>query len=377
MKIVFITTFEILGPQKSGGEQCANRNLSLLRQCFGDEDVYVCAITENKEYLSKASGNTTAFYFKRSSKFIKLRNVFQGRWIVGKHAENAILEHIISLGCDAVFLDRSLWGFLPKRLPKNMKKILFLHNMEFEYAKRHLRTHPKVLLNIIPLMLNEATAIKNANVIITLNKRDDDILQKEYNYSSDLILPITFDDYFIELHKDEDLRLSPTLQLLFVGTLFSSNEIGIMWFINHVMPHIKAELSIVGRDFEKLTDKLIRHNVKVIGTVDDLSYYYNYADAVVSPILAGAGMKVKTAEAIMYGKPMFATDEALEGYKVEGIKNIYRCNSPQEFIEAINSYAKNPPYLPVDNSIRELFLKNYHTPAYIPLLRELLIKRCM
>jgi len=34
-------------------------------------------------------------------------------------------------------------------------------------------------------------------------------------------------------------------------------------------------------------------------------------------------MKVKPAEALMHGKLMFATDEAREGYEIEGQKNFF------------------------------------------------------
>ena len=105
-----------------------------------------------------------------------------------------------------------------------------------------------------------------------------------------------------------------------------------------------------------------------------LAYYYIHSDAVVSPILAGDGMKVKTAEAIMYGKPIFATDEALEGYEVSQLKKIFRCNTSQEFITAINAYAGKPPYFPFNQEIRSLFLEKYHTSCYIKPFKEALLR---
>ena len=68
--------------------------------------------------------------------------------------------------------------------------------------------------------------------------------------------------------------------------------------------------------------------LNIIGTVDDLSQVYNEADVVVLPIISGAGMKVKTAEALMYGKRVLGTKEALVGY--DEISNC-ECNSGEEF----------------------------------------------
>ena len=85
-------------------------------------------------------------------------------------------------------------------------------------------------------------------------------------------------------------------------------------------------------------------------------------------------MKVKTAEALMFGKPIIGTDEALEGYDVERQRSVFRCNSSQDFINAINNYAKSIPLVSFDDDLHRLFLEKYHTPNYVPVLRELLFE---
>ena len=371
MKIAYITTFEILGPQNSGGVQFCNRNLWLLRQAFGEDNIYVCAITKHEEYLNKVTDNITPFFTDRSKKINTLKNAVLSRLMYGKKTEDALINHIMKLKCDLIFFESSQMGYLQNRLPKGIPQVVSMVTVEIAYLKNELSSNPSRILLYLAVKRNETLAVKNADAIITLNYRDTKLLEKYYNRSSDLVLPISVEDSFLEAKIIErDLDTSP-LQLLFVGSLFPPNENGVKWFVDNVMPHVKAKLTIIGRDFEKLFDRLSRSNVKVVGTVDDLSDYYYNADAVVSPILFGDGMKVKTAEALMYGKPMFATDEALEGYELEGLKNVYRCNTAQEFIDAINNYVANPPYIPFDENIRTLFLEKYHTPKYVPVLQEL------
>jgi len=219
---------------------------------------------------------------------------------------------------------------------------------------------------------NERVAVRNADAIISLNRRDATLLKKYYDRSPDMVLPITFDDHFTEERLDFKFRDSRKLQLLFVGSLFPPNEHGVTWFALEVMPYVNADFTIVGRNFERLAGKLNRNNVRVIGTVDELAQYYHDADAIVSPILLGAGMKVKTAEALMYGKPMFATDEALEGYDVDDLDNVYRCNTAQQFIHAINDYADHKQWPVFDQAIRNRFLERYNTVTYVSSVRELL-----
>ncbi len=39
-------------------------------------------------------------------------------------------------------------------------------------------------------------------------------------------------------------------------------------------------------------------------------------DYIISPIFVGGGMKVKTCEALMYGKNIIGTSESFEGYDI-------------------------------------------------------------
>jgi len=374
MKIAYITAAEILGPQNTGGIQCCNRNLNLLKQAFGEENIYVCAITKHKEYLSKTSDNTKVFYSDRK-KISILKNVLRGRLQFGKDVENAVLQHIEDMGCDVVFIEFSRMGFFQKRLPDKIKQVLFVHNIEIDYAQHLISEHPSYIVLKLAFKINEALALRHADIVMSLNHRDSEKLVQYYDRAPDVIIPITMDDSFVQSETDKQINTMSKLQLLFVGSLFPPNESGVTWFADEVMPYVNAEFTVVGRDFEQLRNRLenCHNNVRVIGTVGDLSQYYHDADVIVSPILMGAGMKVKTAEALMYGKPIFATDEALEGYEVEGQDNIYRCNTAQAFIEAINTYAVNPPFTSFDESIRNLFLEKYHTPRYIQVLKKLLI----
>jgi len=374
LRIAYVTATEILGPQNTGGIQCCNRNLNLLKQAFGEENVFICAITKHKKYLSKSCGNTTVFFSDRRKLSI-LKNTLQGRLQFGKDVEDSVLQHIKTLGCNVAVLEFSRMGLLQERLPADIKQVLFMHNIEREYIVNLTKKHPSYFILKRAFERNEALAVTKADIVITLNYRDAERLNEYYNRKSELILPITMDDNFVQIEAYKQKTSTSKLQILFVGSLFAPNEHGVTWFINEVMPHADAEFTVVGRDFEQLADKLNRSNVKIVGTVDDLSEYYLNADAVVSPILFGAGMKVKTAEALMYGKPMFATDEALEGYDVDSQENIFRCNSAKEFITSINAYAAREQYISIDDDIRALFLDKHYTPKYISVIHDLITER--
>ena len=123
---------------------------------------------------------------------------------------------------------------------------------------------------------------------------------------------------------------------------------------------------------ETKSEELTAGNVDVVGTVDDLSHYYYEADVVVLPILYGNGMKVKTAEAMMYGKPILATQEALEGYDIFGIEGIRECNSIEQFVSAIEELRRIKKDDVIVSQTRELFLNKYETSHIVKCLGDFL-----
>ena len=106
-----------------------------------------------------------------------------------------------------------------------------------------------------------------------------------------------------------------------------------------------------------------KFNVHVVGTVECLRPYYLYADAVVLPIFYGDGMKVKTAEALMFGKVIFGTEEAFEGYQEEKLPDLILCKEASEFVVKIRKYLENVNEAKFSERNREYFLKYHENTA--------------
>jgi hypothetical protein len=76
-------------------------------------------------------------------------------------------------------------------------------------------------------------------------------------------------------------------------------------------------------------------------------------------------MKTKIAEALMYGKSIIGTPEALEGYEFESSKKIFICQTKEEFIMIIENIYNNDIFY-FNNDIRDIFLKYYSTENIKP-----------
>lgn len=120
---------------------------------------------------------------------------------------------------------------------------------------------------------------------------------------------------------------------------------------------------------DKLRDEMkITEKISIYCDVPDLSIYFRKADFVVLPILSGSGMKVKTAESLMYGKYIIGTDEAFRGYEIdETIGRI--CNSAEDFINTINNI--DLPFK-FNQASRALYEKKYSFDASLSKFAEVL-----
>ena len=86
-----------------------------------------------------------------------------------------------------------------------------------------------------------------------------------------------------------------------------------------------------------------------MGTVETPVPYYLDADIFIAPLFDGGGMKVKSIEAISYGKCFVGTEESLHGFWEEfsdSVRNkfIYKVNTKEEWIAIINKLATQDTY---------------------------------
>ncbi len=370
-KILFLTTIDFWNSTNTGGKMISKRNYDMLVSIFGQNHVYYVGIgnavnlykEEKKCTFPTKEGNVTAFY-----------NFLFNRYTYGKKEEKQIVQYVNELDPELIFFDGTwLGGLIYKFQNKSLKKLLvYYHDVESNVTYKRIfktgRFRPYVYIKYKCVKYNERIITKKADYCICMNQRDNAILNRYFHRQADFFLPTTIKDTYYSPKLTP--KSAETVTLLFVGIFFLPTIHGLNWFIKQVLPYIECELVVVGREMEKYRPPIHTEKLKIIGTVKDLSDYYEQADAVVCPIFIGDGMKTKTAEAMMYGKTIFATDEALEGYEVEGVKGIYRCNEANEFIEKIQANAKSSERCKYNESVRKCFLEKYEFNARLSEFKE-------
>ena len=336
-----------------GGEVCTLRNLSILQNICGSNSVTEVRIARNNTLKKK---HRLLWYGQGFFNDLRMCSISG----IDPKQFNKIKHIICTEQIKFIFLDSSLLGLLAKRIKQQyptVKIITFFHNIEYLYYKRELDISRNTTLRYrLPIIKkNEHAACLYSDAVITLNERDSQQLHSLYGRKTDYSIPITLEDKLPSLPTERDKTDKRLPKMLFVGSYFSMNIEGIQHFVRQILPHTRARLTIVGTGMKQLEEQLGKNEqIEVFDYVEDLSRLYEEADFVVIPIYSGSGMKVKTAEALMYGKYIIGTPEAFTGYSISPETGLL-CANDQEFIVAINSCSHrgfNP-------ASRKLFLEKY------------------
>ena len=113
--------------------------------------------------------------------------------------------------------------------------------------------------------------------------------------------------------------------------------------------------------------------IEVFSDVRDVDQFYIESDFIILPIFSGSGMKVKTCEALMFGKNIIGTNEALEGYSFKEKTTVCRCNSSDEFIKEIEEYSIHP-ISKFNFNARKTYLEQYSSDSALRQYSEIYTK---
>jgi glycosyltransferase involved in cell wall biosynthesis len=137
---------------------------------------------------------------------------------------------------------------------------------------------------------------------------------------------------------------------LFVGNLgYYPNDDAATFFCSEVLPRLRAlakgafRVMLVGSSPSRRVMALAAHpEVTVAGAVRDVADGYRQADAVVVPIRAGGGTRIKLLEAFSYGRPVVSTTIGAEGIEVRHGVELLLGDTPGDFAARCAELMKRP-----------------------------------
>jgi glycosyltransferase involved in cell wall biosynthesis len=186
------------------------------------------------------------------------------------------------------------------------------------------------------LALEEARAFREMQRVLLCSTEDRKLLGQRLSLDQIAVVPNTIR---VPLQLPMAVMHGP-LQLLFVGTLnYAPNENAVKWLVEEIMPAIHArvgpdmaELTVIGRgptDWMKQT--AATGAFKLYGDVPDVRPFYEACHAVMVPIRAGGGTRIKILEAFGYGRVVISTTLGAEGIAAEDGQELMIANSADDF----------------------------------------------
>ncbi len=133
--------------------------------------------------------------------------------------------------------------------------------------------------------------------------------------------------------------------VLFWGAMYRpENYEAALWFIENVMPLLEdtdVRFVVAGNNppdklLEKQSDRVI-----VTGFVEDETPMFEHSLCFVSPLLTGAGIKVKIIEAFSSGIPVLTNDIGIEGIPALDGVSYFHCNAPEDYESVIRKMMNN------------------------------------
>lgn len=142
----------------------------------------------------------------------------------------------------------------------------------------------------------------------------------------------------------------PPWEILFVGNLsYYPNEDAVRHFGGEVWPRLRNDLGnsvlfrVVGMGCPPaLREWLDQPGIRLMGYQEDLTPWYARAAAVVVPLRAGSGTRIKILEAFAHDCPVVSTTLGAEGLKVTDGENILLADGPEAFAEACRAVLTRP-----------------------------------
>jgi glycosyltransferase involved in cell wall biosynthesis len=267
-----------------------------------------------------------------------------------------------------VLVEYIFFSKILKKIPHNILKIIDTHDIFTNRHKMYIKNNIKPRW-FYTSKTQEAKALNRADVILAIQKNETKFFSK---LTKKKVITVGNISKLKKLKRPDNRY--PIL--LFVGSKNYVNILSINYFIKEIMPKIilsfpKITLNIVGSICENPKIKDLPKQCKKIGFVNDLESYYYSCNIVINPLVAGTGLKIKTIEALSYGKPVITTTLGADGLEDGEGEYFLIADSASKYIEYIKKIFNDKDYYNNLSQNAFSYAKKYNEKCLIPLLTVL------
>ncbi len=231
------------------------------------------------------------------------------------------------------------------------KCVLRSHNNEPRYMLSLAQTSPKLSIQQLfffveackyacyhPVLMR---SMRPADAIFHISHDECEKGKQNYPGIEQYFLPAG-----IDLSQLRSYNNSAKCQVLFAGALFSPNNLqGLQWYIEKVHPHLVESIpgyqlivagNTKGADQKLIARMLASHSaIRFHDTPADMTPIYEKAQVFINPMQYGAGVKLKTVDALLKGLPVVTTTIGNEGTGFQHFQHVFVADDPMLFAESI------------------------------------------
>ena len=277
-------------------------------------------------------------------------------WLVLRDERRAMRQVIAALAqeerFDIVHADQLGMAQYAALVPGSCR-VLDAHNALWQLYQRLWQTLPPGPYKWLwgrewPLLKRYEGAIcRQFDGVLAVSRVDQRALEEASGESGKVrVVPIS-----VDLEEFPPIRRAAgASHILSMGTMFwQPNVEGVLWFAREILPFIRRErpdvvFDVLGARPPEAVTRLAQQDerIRVTGYVPDPALYLEQAGAVIVPLLAGSGMRVKILQALAQELPVVTTSTGCEGIDVENGRHVFIADTPAEFSQAVLRLLADP-----------------------------------
>lgn len=359
MKKILYITEQFPYPPESGG---TIKTLNTLNTLAGKYQVHLVSFSPHtipptdRSYLREKFASSHLFVDLKINHHVKNRKrklfknylrgipyqIFQYQ---NQEAKRKISRLIKQISPDIIHIDHlNMAQYLP-----SFKQGIWIyeeHNLEsfllwsrFLQTK-HLKTKLFLLIEAVLTIVYELKQIAKFDAIFSITDHDKKVITRFFPNK-------IIKTYLLPFPQNPVKQEKKSKNILFIGDLtWHPNYQGLQWFVNNVLPKIKAsepkvELHLVGScdsslDKLKKDPQIIFHDHQ-----KKLKPYLEKASVFIMPFNIGGGLKIKALTALAAGIPIVSTPAGVRGLNLCQKKCCLLADSSQKFAEQVQLLLRN------------------------------------
>lgn len=222
------------------------------------------------------------------------------------------------------------------QLPKSVRRILYAHDL---FSGRFRKTSCTWLSTDSRI---EGRAFDRADEILAIQEEEAAIFR---TFTTRPVRTV-----FSRFELNPLPFLTDNMNLLFLAGPNLANVEGLYLFIDQVLPVLRKwdsriQFLVGGRICSVLDGFSEREGLRILGEFEDVADFYRLGNLVINPVFTGSGLKIKSFEALSFGRAVVSHPNSLAGVFQPGKIPIVPAETRDAQVEAIRALFSDPELL--------------------------------